>query len=302
MGGPASGVYLNLDDAWGDVGLGMAGIDVRDWGARLRYHGKRAEVDEFYRQVGPRLGSFVLYGSGDYHYLSGILLRRARAPVTVISFDNHPDWDIRPPYWSCGGWVNRALELAHVRSVSVWGCGSFELRFPSRLFASRAALKSGKVQVHAWAERQSASVRRRFDCMTRQNWRDRFGQFSSSLSGHDVYVTIDLDCLCAEEAITNWESGLFTADDIAWALWELRGRANVIAGDLCGAYSMPQYDRTFQRFAAWWDHPKAAAVDLERARRVNSRTLQKIWPALLGDALASGHEGQTDSDQGGGDQ
>ena len=44
------------------------------------------------------------------------------------------------------------------------------------------------------------------------NWRERFQRFAGELAGAAVYVTVDLDCLRAEEAVTNWESGLFTAD------------------------------------------------------------------------------------------
>jgi len=282
-------IHLNLDDAWACSGPDLTKlppeltcIDLRAWGPRLRYHGRRDEVDAFYRQLEPQLTPFVLYGSGDFHYLAAIFLRRMKTPVTVISFDNHPDWDIRPPYWSCGGWVNRALEMPQVRRVSIWGCGNYELQFPSRLFANRKALRSGTLEVHPWAERQGRSVRRRFDCMTRQNWRERFERFCESLSGQDVYVTVDLDCLRAEEAVTNWENGLFIAEDVAWAVRRLRQSARLGAGDLCGAYSESEYARGFQRFAARWDHPKTAPVRLEHAREVNLLALGKLWPALIG--------------------
>jgi arginase family enzyme len=279
-------LHLNLDDAWTDAGQdelplsSLRGLDLRNWAAKLRYHGTRAEVESFYREVEKELTPFVLYGSGDYHYLAGVLLRRVSQPVTVISCDNHPDWDIRPPHWACGGWVNRALEMPNVRRVAVWGCGNFELAFPSRLFANQKALRAGRLEIHAWAERQQPSVQRRFNCMTRENWRDRFDQFARLLAGQQVYVTVDLDCLRKEEAVTNWENGLFTADDIAWALRELRSRADVVAGDLCGAYSPPTYARWFQRFAGNWDHPKLPPIDLAEARRINLQALKTIWPAL----------------------
>src|SRR5258708_2077040 len=111
-------VYMNLDDAW-DATDGFDVVDVRAWGPRLRYHGRRGEVEAFYEEIRGRLGDFTLYGSGDFHYLAAVLLRRVAEPATVVSFDNHPDWDIRPPYWACGGWVNRALALPNVRRVSV---------------------------------------------------------------------------------------------------------------------------------------------------------------------------------------
>ena len=57
------------------------------------------------------LAPFVLYGSGDFHHLTALWLRRLTQAVVLVSFDNHPDWDVRPPRWCCGGWVNRALEL-----------------------------------------------------------------------------------------------------------------------------------------------------------------------------------------------
>jgi hypothetical protein len=283
-------LLLNLDGAWPSIPLGdkelgfanLAAIDLQTWGPKLRYHGTRAEVDAFYSEIEKNLTPFILYGSGDYHYLAGVLLRRIIDPVTVVSFDNHPDWDIRPPYWACGGWVNRALEMTNVKRVCVWGCGNFELAFPSRLFANQRALKAGALEVHAWAERQKPAVQRRFKCMTRNNWRERFEQFAEALKDSDTYITVDLDCLRAEEAVTNWENGLFTAEDIAWAIAQLRATTNVVGGDLCGAYSQPVYARWFQRFAGNWDHPIRAIPSPQETARINAASLQKIWQVLCG--------------------
>jgi hypothetical protein len=288
-----SQINLNLDNAWqtsaesllveGKSAITIPTVNLPAWGPKLRFHGKRREVDSFYSEVEARLTPFVLYGSGDFHHLAGVLLRRIKLPVTVISFDNHPDWDVRPPYWACGGWVNRALELPQVKRVSVWGCGNFELTFPSRMYANHKALKSGRLEIHAWAERQSPGVQKRFNCMSRENWRERFEPFAESVAGQDVYVTVDLDCLREGEAITNWENGLFTADDVAWAIGRLRERARIAGGDLCGAWSHPTYARVLQRLGAQLDHPRLPAVDRAEARRVNDNALGTIWPVLVGD-------------------
>jgi hypothetical protein len=95
-----------------------------------------------------------------------------------------------------------------------------------------------------------------------------------------VYVTIDLDCLRAGEAVTNWENGRFALDDIAWALGQLRAKATIVAGDICGAFSVPKYARVKQRFAAGMDHPKLRIVDVEAARATNLRALNRLWPLL----------------------
>lgn len=289
-----SQINLNLDNAWqtstesvlveGNSAIAIPTVNLPAWGPRLRFHARRPEVDSFYREVEARLTRFVLYGSGDFHHLAGVLLRRIKLPVTVVSFDNHPDWDVRPPHWACGGWVNRALELPHVKRASVWGCGNFELTLPSRLYANHKALKSRRLEIHAWAERQSPGVQKRFNCMTRENWRQRFDRFAESLAGQNVYVTVDLDCLRQGEAITNWENGLLTADEVAWAIGRLRQRSGIIGGDLCGAWSSPRFARALQRWAANWDHPKLPAIDPAEARRVNGEALAKIWPVLTGGA------------------
>ncbi len=276
----ATPLHLNLDDAWAAVER-FETLDVRHWGPKLRYHGRSREVDRFYAEIRDKLTDFVLYGSGDFHYLAAVLLRRVSDPVTVLSFDNHPDWDVRPPYWACGGWVNRALELSNVSKVSVWGCGNFELAYPSLFFANRKAVRQGRLEVHAWSERQPRAVRRRFDCMSREDWKERFYRFASGLAGKAIYVTVDLDCLNKEEAVTDWEAGLFTAADVAWALGELRRHSRIVGGDLCGAHSEQSYARRFQRFAARWDHPKLKP-DRADARAVNRRALDTIWPALAG--------------------
>lgn len=265
-------MYLDLDEAWEPDVLGLERRDVRAWGPRLRCFAPRRVMETFIHGVVPHLPSFVLYGSGDFHHLTAAFLRKVHSPTfNLISFDNHPDWDIRPPHWACGGWMSAALELPNLRRAIVWGCGNFELNWPARLFGNR------RVEVHGWAERYPRS---RFDTVTRNNWRTRFGEFTETLRGQDVYVTVDMDCLLENDAVTNWESGLFTPDDVAWAIRFVRSHANVIAGDVCGAYSPPIYERGLQRFAAEWDRPNLPPRDLTRARAINTASLRTIWPAL----------------------
>ena len=273
--------YLNLDDAWGDSPFGLTTRDARKWGPRLRYIARRPDIEAFWRDVGPDLGDFVLYGSGDFHHLAGRLIRRVKtSPLTLVSFDNHPDWDIRPPYWASGGWAARTLYTGKVERVSVWGCGNFELQWPSRLFADRRALLAGTLQINAWVERQPAAVQKKFGCMTRENWRERFERFAAGLRGRSIYVTVDMDCLRREEVVTNWENGLFTASDLAWAIGVLRASTTIVGGDMCGAYSPPSYERFGQRLAGKWDHPKLPVTDPENARKTNLEALKVIWPVL----------------------
>jgi arginase family enzyme len=258
-------VYLDLDSALDPTLLGLESVDAREWGPRLRCFAPRSAMDAFIDEVVRGLPPFVLFGSGDFHHLTAAFLRNLSKPFNLVAFDNHPDWDRRPPYWACGGWMKRALELPNLQRAAVWGCGNFELNWPARIFGSR------RVEVHAWRERYPHRGE-----MTPDNWRSEFTRFAENLG--NVYITVDMDCL--RDAVTNWENGLFSPDDIAWAIGQLRSRANVIGGDVCGAYSKPVYERRRQRFAAEWDHPKMTPPDPERARTINTAALQIIWPTL----------------------
>jgi arginase family enzyme len=274
-------LHLNLDDAWPNDSIGLSAADARRWGPQLRFSAPPRLIEQFYRDYEKDLAEpFLLYGSGDFHHLSALRLRSIAEPVVLIAFDNHPDWVVGPVKWACGGWVNRALEMGNVRHVAVWGCGNFECWWPHQILGNRHAERAGILEVHPWADDRSLKDRQRKGAILRDTWRDRFEQFAKRLAGENIYVTIDLDCLCREEAVTNWENGRFTLADVEWALRKLRESASITGGDICGAYSCPKYARWKQRFAAEFDRPKLAPPNLEKARATNLATLEKLWPAL----------------------
>jgi len=278
-------LHLNLDDAWSDLPRDLPTLDARAWGPRLRFSAPSRLIEEFFRDFGPRLAPFLVYGSGDFHHLSGLWIRRITEPFVLVSFDNHPDWDVRPPRWGCGGWINRALELPLVEKVSVWGCGNFECWWPRNLFGNRRAVRRGELEVHPWADERRAADQNRPGAILRSNWRAKFMQFAEAIAGTNIYVTIDLDCLRAEDAVTNWESGRFAVDDVAWALAQLRSHAKIVAGDICGAFSPPKYSRAGQRFIATMDHPKLPRVDVAAAPQINLRVFETLWPLVGRDSV-----------------
>jgi hypothetical protein len=273
--------HLNLDDAWRDEPFGLPVIDARDWGPQLRFSALPRLIAEFSREYKTSLAApFLLYGSGDFHHLTALRLGRFTEPIVLASFDNHPDWDVRPPKWGCGGWVNRALELPQVRRVSVWGCGNFECWWPHQIFGNRRAERAGILEVHPWADDRPAKDRQRRGAILRDNWREHFEVFVQSLVGTNVYVTIDLDCLRVDQAVTNWENGRFNVVDLEWALTKLRESSRIISGDICGAYSSPRYARFKQRFAAEFDHPKIQLPALDQIHAINLAALAELWPLL----------------------
>src|SRR6266849_4516582 len=226
-------LHLNLDDAWQNDAMCLPVVDARNWGPQLRFSAQPRLIAEFYGEHEAYLASpFLLYGSGDFHYLTALRLRRVAEPIIVVSFDN------------------------------------------------RRAERAGILEVHPWADDRPAKDRQRRGAILRDNWHEHFGRFLKHLEGTSIYVTMDMDCLRAEEAVTNWESGRFTIADLEWALGKLHESSRIIGGDICGAYSSPHYARFKQRFAAEFDHPKIQLPPIDQIRSMNSAALAKLWPLL----------------------
>lgn len=278
----ANQVWFQTDDAWDFLASeGLPVIDVREEAKALRFITKASRIQAFAARHAKALRPFTLFGSGDFHHLSAVWSGQFQEPFTLLSFDNHPDWDIRPPKWSCGAWINRALENPLVEAVSIWGCGNFECNFPWRLLGNRAAAQAGRLDVHPW---EQAGVRYPawLSPLTAETWKSQFQGWVERLAGRRIYVTVDMDCLSPEEAATNWEQGRFTCDDLRWALRILREKAEVIGGDLCGACSTPLYATRFQRLAGWFDHPTVEPLPGEERVARNRRVFEQVWPVLTG--------------------
>jgi arginase family enzyme len=278
-------VWFQTDDAWDflpeKTREGVTPVDVREEALGLRFITSASKIETFARRHAAQFRSYTLFGSGDFHHLSAVWTRQFTEPFHILSFDNHPDWDIRPPRWSCGAWVNRALENPRVQTVNIWGCGNFECNLPGRLLGNRSVAQEGRLLVQPWAQ-EGRSYPPWLRPITAETWKFQFIDWLETIPQQPVYVTIDLDCLAPVEVFTNWENGCFSCEDLIWALAALREKARVIGGDLCGVWSDPQYQTSFQRLAGWFDHPRVPpSIQQDRTSR-HLEVWQKLWPALTG--------------------
>jgi hypothetical protein len=279
-------VWLALDDAW-DIEPSArvrvpSRVDALAAGRSLRFITTARAVESFQAKFSGYFRPFILSGSGDFHHLTAIFIRQIKEPFALLSFDNHPDWDVRPPHWSCGAWVNRALENPLVQQVAVWGCGSFECNFPWRLLGNRSACRSDRLWVAPWRS-EGKNYPTWLHPISSSDWRAAFAQFLESIRIPAVYVTVDLDSLEERDAVTNWENGRFVLSDLVWALKLLRQKARIVGGDLCGAFSPMRYGSRFQAMAGRFDHPRPRIVTEIERRSINQRALETIWPHLAGE-------------------
>jgi len=285
-------MYLNLlhlDDALKQQPLFMetcANLQARETEAiqaasMVRLWGKSASIDNLRKQLTSSIfrncgsGTVVTFmGSGDFHHVSalliGMLAEANREPLTVIHFDNHPDWVHFKGGMHCGSWVNRALDLPQVEKVITIGVCSHDLKWPQFKHANLKAWRDGKIILFPW---HSPSERFRQHDIEAVGEDDFLESLASLITTRNVYITIDKDVLSHRDAITNWDQGKMPLARLLGIVGSVLERHHAIGIDVTGDYSAPHYAGRMHHVAlkkleSMLDQPKQPIV-LENAANVN---------------------------------
>ncbi|MBO9707282.1 MAG: arginase family protein [Caulobacter sp.] len=254
-------VLLDLDGAFEDQGalveetLAAGGDQVaaRDLGPALRLWSRPPALEALrdrLRQSAPAGPSLVFTGSGDFHHVSPLLIERAieaswSGPVTVLHFDNHPDWVRFENGMHCGSWVGRAARLPGVAKVITVGVCSRDIAHPTSRSAHLDLVEDGRLELYAYRAPDGGSTVR----VGRAAWptvesqgEDAFIDFLSARIQTDaVYVTIDKDVLRHEDAATNWDQGRTSLAFLEAMLARILDEHRLIGADVVGDWTRPRY-------------------------------------------------------------
>lgn len=225
---------------------------------------------------------FSLIGSGDFHHVSLALIARLHTPMTVVLFDNHPDW-MRPPHrYHCGTWVYQLARLPHVARVVIVGLESGDL--------SPARFKQGDTESYA----QGKVVLLPYRPLTRdggtsaprcsqlaQHLQAGIQELLAQIDTPQVYISIDKDCLRASDARTNWEQGSMPLDTVVAALRALRSHKQVLGADTVGDYSPVRLRSPLKWLASWLDRRVHPRERLPIASHLNARANAQLIRALM---------------------
>ena len=156
--------------------------------------------------------------SGNYHYMSRIWLEKLNTPFRLVVFDNHTD--MQPPAFggllSCGGWVAASLEeLPLLKEVLLVGPDQ-------EAFDQTEPVLQEKVRFLS---------RERLREMTMEEKVLFFEELSVDLP---VYLSVDKDVLCAEDASTTWSQGHMKLEELGQLLAILLEKQDILGMDVCG--------------------------------------------------------------------
>lgn len=158
-----------------------------------------------------------LIGSGNYHYLSYFFLGRVTSPFYLILFDNHPDCQA-PAFGdilSCGGWVKRAIsDFPMLQKVFIVGASpehvAEEEPFPEKVVIVPRAGDLTEILEDALV-------------ISEEKFEESFGSVG-------FYISIDKDVLSPEFAITDWDQGRMSIDELCDCL---TGILSLVVDDEC---------------------------------------------------------------------
>ncbi|MBS0193758.1 MAG: arginase [Proteobacteria bacterium] len=237
----------------------------------------------------------TLVGSGDFHHLTPLLLERAREPLTLIHFDNHPDWVRLAPRWHCGSWVNQALRNPRVERIVTIGPCSDDLSWPGLKGGNLPALESGRLRLFPWSHAPSRVLRRVPDG---PSWRYADGRLHwnnlaalsreellrlilAQIATEAVWITIDKDVFPEDVVVSNWDQGQMPVQAVLDLIGAIVERHPLAGADICGDYAPPRFNNPIKRWEIARDQPRRPPPDalaLARNAQVDAALLAALNP------------------------
>lgn len=283
-------------------------VEAQALGASVRLWGRQAGLDQLHGVLAENLPKadndpqLCFMGSGDFHHITALLLSLAlekhTGQVTVIHFDNHPDWVHFDGGMHCGSWVNRAAAHPRISKIITIGVCSHDLRNPDWKGANLQLLADGALELFPYAHAPSRvrhnygegvsyqQKKNHLHWLTIQDMgEENFIQLLlTRISTKNVYITIDKDVLAREDAETNWDQGIMRLPFLLQILRKIGERHAIIGADVTGDYSVPHYSggawtRLKKHAEIFMDQPRTHP-DVAKASVLNSATNHALLEVL----------------------
>ncbi|MFH0791318.1 MAG: arginase family protein [Candidatus Omnitrophota bacterium] len=256
-------------------------IDFKDFAPKARHwtdSKTRSLIEK--RVVNSAKDSITFIGSGDFHHISEILISRFDQPISVIVFDAHPDWAGLSPQFSCGSWLNEILKKETIVKLVLMGISSDDISGFNIQTGNLNSLKNDRVEIYPHTHRPSTTFLKKIPpnasiginrgvLFNRIFWNElkdkNLAGFIQTLLNRipakKVYISIDKDCLNNNHAITNWEEGKLSLEELLLMLRLIKQNMDIIGLDICGDYSPVSIQGGIKRIISRLDHPKDIKAD-----------------------------------------
>ena len=282
-------IILDFDRSVGPL-PGESRVDLGAWQEEVRFGCTLRTLAKLERVIEgslPDSNRAIFLGSGDYHHVSYLLIRRfarLQKPLQVVVLDNHPD-NMRYPFGiHCGSWVWHVSRLPFVSCVHVLGITSSDVEIGHAVENHLRNLRSGHVRY--WCVGRSLGWMRAVGIGRNASFSSvpaMLDAFAADLRGGDegIYLSLDKDVLSPEDAHTNWDQGVMRVEEMLAVVALLRGR--IVAADVTGEVSVHAYRSRLKRLLSGLDRqPRIAPSDLARWQAEHHAIDLRLLAALSG--------------------
>lgn len=153
--------------------------------------------------------------SGNYHYVTYLMLEKIHKPFILVLFDHHTD--MQPSFFrelmSCGCWVKKVLdENKYIEKVIIIGAKEKQITSIEEKYKDRIISFSEEF------------IKKEY------NWE----HFSKKYINLPIYISIDKDIINPEEAKTDWDQGNLTLKELKTIYTGICKEHQIIGIDICG--------------------------------------------------------------------
>jgi len=279
-------------------------INLKDLASHARlYMSAKTSANISQRIKGSPKNRITFIGSGDFHHISSNLINQFNESFSVVVFDFHPDWDIFPPRKGCGSWVSEILKNKNIKKIVLIGVSSNDISTLNIQSANLSSLNNDRVEIYPYQhapshvyfrkvpENNSLDVKKGL-LRSRISWQEiknkKIDEFIlkiiKRLPTKQVYVSLDKDCLRRDFALTNWEEGLLSLDELILSLKLIKSNLDIIGMDITGEYSKVLIQSKLKGLISRLDHPKEIRnfkIPEIQINQINETTNLKILQAIL---------------------
>lgn len=153
--------------------------------------------------------------SGNYHYVSYLMLEKIKEPFILVLFDHHTD--MQPSYFdelmSCGCWVKKTLDdNKYIEKVIIIGAKEKLIKSIEDKYKDKIICFSEEF------------IKYKYDWL----------EFSKKHIKSPIYVSIDKDVITPAEAKTDWDQGSLTLEELKRIYINICKYHRIIGIDICG--------------------------------------------------------------------
>ena len=183
---------------------------------------EQASLRQIAHKLRPKRGKKITFiGSGNYHYVSFLLLSEIEKPFTLLLFDHHTDMLPSPgdSIISCGSWVLDSLQkIPMLQKVILIGVAKdWILQIPEMMREKIAVFSEPLLHVDYVSTVHSVI---------------------EQIPTEAVYISVDKDVLNMDEAATAWDQGSMQLRQLVEMVDEVAEKKEICGFDVCGEYPL----------------------------------------------------------------